>query len=99
MDREEFLEDIYCWIGFMLTSAVALNTEPPDYGTIRLLDSTERLISILDKHGFADPFLLNMRQQLKEEKEGSVNIARRKELLNKIILEYSDKLISLIDQE
>ena len=99
MDREAFKEDVYYWLGFMLTSAAALSKEPPDYGIIRLLDSTERLISILDHHGLADPFLLEIRQQIKDENEGSVNTTRRTEMIQKLILEYTDELVRIIEQE
>ena len=98
MDKEQFKEDIYYWIGFMLTSALALDKEPSDYGVIRLLDSTERLITILEKHGLADSYLSNLCQQLRDENTSSVNLTRRKEVVRKLTQEYTQELLKIIEQ-
>ncbi len=92
MDSETFREDIYFWIGFMLSSAAALENEPHDYGAIRLLTSTERMISILADHGIADEFMLDLMQQIRTENEGSVDPDRRRETLNRLLLKYSDEI-------
>lgn len=92
MNSETFREDLYYWIGFMLSSAAALENEPQDYGVIRLLTSTERLISILAEHGIADEFMLDIRQQIKTEIEGEVDPGRRREMLGKMLLRYSDEI-------
>jgi hypothetical protein len=99
VDKDELQEDIYHWVGFMLTSARALYQEPADYRGIRLLDSTERLISILENHGLADDFMTHVREELKLEKEGSVNESHRKELIDKLILEYTNALIDGMKSE
>lgn len=92
MNSEAFREDIYYWIGFMLSSAVALENEPKDYGAIRLLTSTERMILILADHGIADEYMLELLQQIRTENEASVDPNRRRETLNRLLLRYSDEI-------
>lgn len=92
MDKESLKEDFYYLIGYMLTSANGLYKEPADYGVIRLLDTTERLISILEDHNIADHFLLHLRDELKEEKEGAMDNERRKVMIRRLVMEYTEEL-------
>lgn len=71
---------------FIITSARGCIDEPKAYGPLRLLDSVERLITLLDNQGLADDFL----------KEQQAEITTGKFLSGKDekgFVEFMDKLV------
>ncbi len=68
--REEakFRFEVIKLLCFMVTSAAGCVNEPKLYGPFRLIDSVERIITLLDNEGLADDFLKNARAKIGEKK-------------------------------
>jgi len=64
-----------------------------------LIDATERLLSIMEDHGLVDNFLLKLRQELKREKEASMDNVRQKEMVSRMVIEYTEELERHLAQE
>jgi len=66
----------------------------------RLVDTASRLISVLEKHGIADDFLINEKLKIEEEKysvlEGKYKF---KEFLDELMLEFARELKNRVEGE
>lgn len=93
MNSEQFREEIFHLLAFMLTSARGLYEEPADYGVFRLLDSAGRLLEILQHQApLNDPFLLDLKQKIDAEREASMDKERQQRVLDELILSISEEM-------
>ncbi len=93
MNSEQFQEDIFNLLAFMLTSARGLYDEPADYGAFRLLDTAGRLLEILQHQALlSDPFLLDLKQKIDAEREASMDNERQQRVLDELILSISEEM-------
>jgi hypothetical protein len=67
--KEELRYDLLKLFCYMITSARGCVEEPKLYGPFRLIDSVERIITLLDNEGLADDFLKRERAKIEENKE------------------------------
>jgi hypothetical protein len=92
VDQEMLKDDLFYLTGYMLTSASNLYDEPAEYGVFRLVDATERLLAIMAAHGLMDDYLMHLRGELREEKAGSMDSARQKATIHRMVMEYTSEL-------
>ncbi len=88
-DKRAWL-DLFC---FMTTSAKGCVGEPTIYGPFRLIDSVEKIITILEKQGLTDDFLKKERKKIEEKK--LVLIEDEKafiELLDELVMDFTKEL-------
>jgi hypothetical protein len=97
MNDEELRQNLFIYIGFLLSSARGLYDEPPIYGSLRLFDATARLINIFEKAGLNDPFLNQLRTEIDSIRFGSMNTGNLKSNLDRLILQYAKELKSQLD--
>jgi hypothetical protein len=76
----------------MITSARGLYDEPTDYGIFRLLDSSGRLLAIMESQGFLDLFLADLKKMVDEEREGNMDYEGQRERLDKAVLNIAREL-------
>ena len=82
--------ELFC---FMTTSARGLVGEPTIYGPFRLIDSLEKIITILEEQGLTDDFLKKERKKIEENK--LVLIEDEKafvELLDELVMNFTKEL-------
>ncbi|MDH5364122.1 MAG: DUF6092 family protein [Dehalococcoidia bacterium] len=87
--RYELLK-LFCYI---VTSARGCVDEPKLYGPFRLIDSVERIITLLDNEGLADDFLKKERAKIEENKY--ILMEDEKEfikLLDELVIDFTRKL-------
>lgn len=92
MDANSLKNELFYLIAYMLTSARGLYDEPAGYGVFRLLDATGRLLEIIEKNDLADEYLSMLKQQVDEEREGSVDEALQRQRLDQIVLEMESEM-------
>jgi hypothetical protein len=89
-DLEGDLFELFC---FMVSSARGLMDEPKTYGPFRIIDSVSRLISILEKHGLADNFLVKEREKIEEGKYSVMDSEESfKEFLDSLVVDFAKEL-------
>lgn len=87
--RYELLK-LYC---YMITSARGCIDEPKAYGPLRLLDSVERIITLLDNQGLADDFLREKRAEIATSKFlAGQDIEKFIEFMDKLVIDFARKL-------
>jgi len=72
--------------------AEVFTDEPADYGVFRLLDATGRLLEIMEANGLTDEYLATLKQQIDEEREGSMDEARQRQRLEQVVLEMANEM-------
>lgn len=87
MNQNEMREDLFDLIAFMVTSARGLYDEPADYGIYRLLDSSRRLLAVMEKQGLNDPYLDGLKTKIDEECEGSMDPDRQKQRVEQLVMD------------
>lgn len=97
MDNELFREELFNLISYMITSARGLHDEPPDYGTFRMLDSTGRLLAIMETQGLLDPFLADLKESVDEEREGNMEPEREVERLDEMVMKIAAELLRRLE--
>jgi hypothetical protein len=95
-DEGQKKEIIRAWLKlfcFMTSSARGCVKEPTIYGPFRLVDSIEKIITILDKQGMADDFFRKEKKKIEERKlvlvedeEAFVN------LLDELVMDFAKEL-------
>jgi hypothetical protein len=85
-------EELFHLAAYMITSARGLYDEPTDYGIFRLLDSSGRLLAIMESQGFLDLFLADLKKMVDEEREGNMDYERQRERLDKAVLNIAREL-------
>jgi len=97
MNNNEMQNELFNLITYMITSARGLYDEPADYGIFRLLDSTGRLLAIMESNQLMDPFLASLKQSVDEEREGNMDSERQQERLDQLILKLAEELQNRLD--
>ncbi|NPV86655.1 MAG: hypothetical protein HPY45_11685 [Anaerolineae bacterium] len=92
MDANSLKNQLFYLIAYMLSSARGLYDEPADYAVFRLLDATGRLLEIMETNGLTDEYLSMLKQQVDEEREGSMDEARQRQRLDHIVLEMASEM-------
>jgi hypothetical protein len=92
MKDDHLYNDLFLLLGYLLTSAHGLFSEPPGYGPFRLMDAASRLVAILRAHGMDDPFLAQLAQDLEAECFGSSDDQHLQQALNEFCLRYATEL-------
>lgn len=83
---QELKNDLFYLIAYLITSARGLLDEPAEYGIYRLLDTTGRLLEILEANQLMDdPFLQDLKNRISEEMAGSMNSQRQREKLDELL--------------
>ena len=91
--QNEINREFFELICFMLSSARGLMDEPREYGPFRLIDTAERLISILEKYGFADEFLQKQRLKIEEGKYSVMEGEDKfRKFLDELMVEFAKEL-------
>ena len=82
--------ELFC---FMTSSARNCVGEPPMYGPFRLIDSVEKIITILEKQGLADDFFKKKRAKIEENKLVLVTDKEAFiELLDELVMDFTKEL-------
>ena len=97
MTNDEFKEELFNLIAYMITSARGLYDEPADYGTFRLLDSAGRLLAIMESQALSDPFLTDLKQAVDQEREGNMDPDRQIDRLDQLVLKLAKELTKRLD--
>jgi hypothetical protein len=83
---QELKNDLFYLIAYLITSARGLLDEPAEYGIYRLLDTTGRLLEILEANQLMDdPFLQDLKNRISEEMASSMNSQRQREKLDELL--------------
>lgn len=91
MSEEDPLFDLFC---YMSSSAKGLLDEPKSYGPLRLVESMERLIEIIEKNEFFQEkeVYSEIKEKIKEEKHTVMTDEERFE-------KFLDDLVQLLAEE
>jgi hypothetical protein len=92
MNTDELREELVNLVGYLLTSAYGLYDEPAGYGPFRMLDVAGRLLAIMEEAELADPFLMQLRQAIDEERLGSSDDQALRAFLDQVCLQYAAEL-------
>ncbi len=92
MDAEALRHELFYLISYMITSARGLYDEPADYGVFRLLDAAGRLLALMDTQDLLDPFLVDLKRSIDEERDGSMDTDRQRERLDAMVLSIAEEL-------
>jgi hypothetical protein len=97
MNTDELREDLVNLVGYLLTSAHGLYDEPAGYGPFRMLDAVGRLLIIMEAAKLADPFLMQLRQDIDENRFGSGDDQALRSFLDQACLQYAVGLKGRMD--
>ena len=97
MNTDELREDLINLVGYLLTSAHGLYDEPAGYGPFRMLDAVGRLLIIMEAAKLADPFLMQLRQDIDENRFGSSDDQALRAFLDQACLQYAAGLKGRMD--
>ena len=97
MNTDELREELVNLVGYLLTSAHGLYDEPVGYGPFRMLDVAGRLLAIMEEAELADPFLMQLRQTIDEERLGSSDDQALRAFLDQVCLQYAAGLKDRMD--
>jgi len=92
MEMDKLNDEFFNLVAYMVTSARGLIDEPSDYGIFRLLDSSGRLLAIMEAGGTLDPFLTHLKEEIDQEREGSMDEDRQREHLDQLVVEIAHEL-------
>lgn len=82
--------ELFC---FMTSSARGCVDEPTIYGPLRLLESIERIISIISNQGINDAFLIAEKEKIEDNKLVVMeNESAFLELLDELVLDFTKEL-------
>jgi len=92
MDKTAFREDLFNLVSYMVTSARGLHDEPAEYRTFRMLDTTGRLLEIMESHDLLDPFLMEIKDAVDDERFGSMENEGEIERLDALVMKFASEL-------
>ena len=93
IEEEKIRYDLLKLFCYMIVSARGLVEEPKLYGPLRLLDSVERIITLLDNEGLADDFLKKERVKIEENKYLVMqDEAGFTKFLDELVIDFTKKL-------
>lgn len=86
MDKAILQEELFHLTAYLITSARGLYEEPAEYGVFRLLDAAGRLLEIMESSDLLDdPFLVELKRLVDEERAGSMDEERQRERLDDMV--------------
>lgn len=93
IEEEKLRYDLLKLFCYIITSARGCIEEPKLYGPFRLIDSVERIITLLDNEGLADDFLKRERAKIEENKylvmQGKEDFVK---FLDELVIDFTKKL-------
>jgi hypothetical protein len=92
---ENLREDLTLLVGFMLTSAHGLVTEPQSYGPARLLDTAGRVLETMDEQGLLDDSLKEIKAEIDRERFGPMDDEGFVARLDALALKWTEALAGL----
>lgn len=96
LDERTLKSDLVFLISYLVTSARELIDDPKSYGPLRLMESTKRLIAIMEKNGISDEKLESVVKEIDEGKlsqrmdQSEEEISLTKVLLDSVVLKVLD---------
>lgn len=91
-NQTELKEELFQLVAYMITSARGLYDEPADYGIFRLLDSSGRLLAIMESQGLTDPFHIDLKKLVDEEREGNMDYDGQRDRLDKAVMDIAREM-------
>jgi hypothetical protein len=91
-NQSELKEELFQLVAYMVSSARGLYDEPADYGIFRLLDSSGRLLAIMESQGLIDPFLADLKKLVDEEREGNMDYDGQRDRLDKAVMDIAREM-------
>jgi hypothetical protein len=89
-DYQDLLQDeLFLLVGYLLNSARGLYDEPPGYGPFRLMDAAGRLLQLMEKASLSNPFLVELRQAIDEQRFSSGDDQALRAFLEQSCLDYA----------
>ncbi|MDH5695374.1 MAG: DUF6092 family protein [Dehalococcoidia bacterium] len=93
IEEEKFRYDLLKLFCYIITSARGCLDEPKLYGPFRLVDSVERLITLLDSEGLADDFLKKERAKIEKNKYLVMQDEKGfTKFLDELVIDFTKKL-------
>jgi len=93
IEEERLRYDLLKLFCYMITSARGCVEEPKPYGPFRLIDSVERIITLLDNEGLADDFLKKERAKIEENKYLVMQDEKGfTKFLDELVIDFTKKL-------
>ena len=93
LDKTRLQEDFFFLISYLLTSARGLSKEPKEYGVFRLLDTTSRVLEIMETHNLMDdPFYHKLQNAIQDEVASSMEDSDTVERLDIIIAMVTNQI-------
>jgi len=93
IEQEKLRYDLLKLFCYIITSARGCIEEPKLYGPFRLIDSVERIITLLDNEGLADDFLKKERAKIEEKKYLVMQDAEGfTKFLDELVIDFTKKL-------
>lgn len=93
IEEEKLGYDLLKLFCYIITSARGCVEEPKLYGPLRLLDSMERIITLLDNEGLANDFLRKERAKIEENKYLLMQDEKGfTKFLNELVIDFTKKL-------
>ena len=99
MNDETLRQDLFLLVGYLLTSAHGLHGEPKGYGPFRLVDAAGRLLTAMDAHGLADPFLTQLAERVEAERVGHSDDEQLHAALDTLCTDYAVELKRRVPQQ
>lgn len=91
-DLKGLQKELFLFLGYLLTSAHGLYDEPAGYGPFRLLDSSGRLLEIMQSHGLGDPSLQQFKDMIEKERFGTSDDDQLRLRLDELVIRYTEEL-------
>ena len=95
MTNDDLREELTLLVGFMLTSAHGLVTEPQSYGPARLLDAAGRVLDAMDEQGMLDDSLKEIKAEIDRERFGPMDDEGFAARLDALALKWAEALATL----
>ena len=93
IEEEKLRYDLLKLFCYIITSARGCIEEPKLYGPFRLIDSVERIITLLDNQGLADDFLKKERAKIEENKYLVMQDEKGfTKFLDELVIDFTKKL-------
>lgn len=92
MVNKSLQDELFLLVGYLLTSAYGLYSEPQGYGPFRLMDASGRLLQVMNAHSLGDSFTQDMQKMIDAERFGNSNDEALRMSLDQMILKYTEEL-------
>jgi hypothetical protein len=99
MNKDSLGQDLFLLLGYLLTSAHGLYSEPKGYGPFRLVDTAGRLLTTMEAHELTDPYLLQLMEKIEAERVGHSDDEKLHAALDGLCTEYAVELRRRVSQQ